>query len=168
MTSTQTPPETAQRPRSLTLTGAGIGAAVALSVAIVYQLVRLGFHLAATRTAGGPVDSADRVFGIYVIGGLLTLVPTAAAGALTGALVAEVLGRTWLRQGPIRAWLTGSLVAYAVAFVISGVILSRERKVPLAHTTWLHTIAYPSVILVVVFGFVGLWLYLSRTWTIKE
>lgn len=161
-------PQVEQRPRSFTLTGAGLGAAVSFAVAVIYQLIRIGLHLAATHTSAAPPDSADRIFGIYVVGGLLSLLPSAAAGAVTGALVAEALGRTWKWQGPIRAWLTGSLVAYAVAFVISAVILSRNRPVPLDHTTWAHTVGYPSILLVVVFGIVGLWLYLSRTWTIKD
>lgn len=165
-------PVAAVRPQRLVLAGAATGAAIELAVAIIYQLIRIGFHLATDLTANttGQLpapESADRIFGVVILGGLLSLPPSAAAGALTGGLIAAVLKRTWLAQGPIRAWLTGSVVAYVVAFAGNAFVLVRQRKIPMAHHTWLHYLGYPSLIFVIVFGLVGLWLYLSRTWTIK-
>jgi hypothetical protein len=165
---------TPKRTQSLAISGLATGAAVQLVVSLVYQLVRIGFRIVQNRTvpAGSTVlptpDTPDRVFGVYIIGGLLSLAPAIVAGAATGAILGVLLDSTWRRQGPLRAWLTGSVLAYAVALLVNGVVLARRRQVPMGYEHWVQLLGYPSVIFVITFGIIGLWLYLSRSWTISE
>ncbi len=152
-------------PRSLVLAGAAAGAAVELAVSVVYVAIRIGFHLARNHTvpAGGstlPVpESADRIFGIYVIGGLLSLGPALLAGASFGALLGAVLKATWNHQGVVRAWLTGSLLAFVVVTVVNAMVIGRARVTPLTYAEWAPLLGYPSIIFVVVFGGIGVWLH---------
>jgi hypothetical protein len=163
-----------KRTQSLALSGLATGAAAQFVVFFVYQLIRIGFRIAENRTlpAGSTVlpvrDTPDRIFGVYVIGGLLSLAPAIVAGVLTGAILGTLLDSTWRRQGPLRAWLTGSVLAYVIALLVNTVVLVRQRKVPMSYEHWAQLVGYPSVIFVILFGIIGLWLYLSRSWTISE
>src|SRR6476469_9238348 len=145
------------------------GAAVQLVVFLIYQMIRIGFRIAENRTlpAGSTVlptpDTPDRILGVYVLGGLLSLAPAIVAGAGTGAVLGTLLDYTWRRQGPLRALLTGSVLAYLIALIVNGVVLARHRQVPLTYEHWAQLIGYPSVIFVITFGIIGMWLYLSRS-----
>jgi hypothetical protein len=46
------------------------------------------------------------------------------------------------------------------------VVLARHRQVPMTYEHWAQLIGYPSVVFVITFGIIGMWLYLSRSWTI--
>lgn len=159
--------ETPVAPRSLVLVGAATGAAVELAVSLVYVLIRVGFHIASTYTvaAGQRVlpspDSPDRVFGVYVIGGLLSLAPSMFAGGLFGALLGTVLHRTRHHQSILGSWLTGSLLAFVAVAVVNAMVLSRTRTQPLTFAEWAPLLGYPSIIFVVTFGGLAVWLYLS-------
>ena len=163
-----------RRTQSLALSGLATGAAVQLVVSLVYQMIRIGFRIAENRTVppGSTVlptpDTPDRILGVYVIGGLLSIAPAIVAGAATGAILGILMDSTWGRQGPLRAWLTGSVLAYVVALLVNVVVLARQRKVPMSYEHWAQLLGYPSVIFVITFGVLGLWLYLSRSWTITE
>ncbi len=159
--------ETPAGPRSLALVGAATGAAVELAVSLVYVLIRIGFHLASTYTvpAGATAlprpDSPDRIFGIYVIGGLLSLAPSILAGGLFGGLLGVALDRTKKHQSVLGSWLTGSLLAFVAVTVVNVVVLSRSRTQVLTFAEWAPLLGYPSIIFVVVFGGLGVWLQLS-------
>jgi hypothetical protein len=162
------------RTQSLALSGLAGGAAAQLIVSLVYQMIRIGFRIAENRTVptGSTVlptpDTPDRILGVYVIGGLLSLAPAIVAGAGTGTILGILLDSSWRHQGPLRAWLTGSVLAYLIALLVNGVVLARHRQVPMTYEHWAQLIGYPSVIFVITFGIIGLWLYLSRSWTISE
>lgn len=156
-------------PQSLLLTGAATGAAVELAVSVVYVLIRIGFDLASNHTV--PVgatalpapDSADRIFGVLVIGGLLTLAPSILAGGLFGALLAVVVKTAGHRLNLLGAWLAGSVLAYVVAMIVNAMVILRTRTEPLRFSEWAPLLGYPSIIFVVIFGGLGVWLHL--TWT---
>ena len=157
------PPET---PMSLPVQGGGTGAAVMLLVMFVYQLVRISWHVASTLTShnGAPAvpEGVDRIIGIYILGGLLSLAPVTLAGGVLGTLLGTLLAMTWERQGPLRSWLTGTLLAYVVALAVNATVLLRHRKTSLPYAQWEHLLGYPSVVFVIAFGGIGVWLYLSR------
>lgn len=159
--------EARANPRSLVLLGAATGAAVELAVSLVYVMIRVGFHIASTYTVpagstGLPVpDSPDRIFGIYVIGGLLSLAPSMLAGGLFGALLGTVLSRTRNQQSVLGSWLTGSLLAFVAVALVNAIVLSRTRTQPLTFAEWAPLLGYPSIIFVVVFGGLGVWLHLT-------
>lgn len=159
--------ETPTGTRSLVLTGAATGAAVELAVSLVYVLIRVGFHIAGTYTlpAGATTlpspDSPDRIFGVYVIGGMLTLAPSLLAGGLFGALLGAVLNRSKRHQSILGSWLTGSLLAFAVVAVVNAMVLGRHRRQPLTFGEWAPLLGYPSIIFILIFGGLGVWLFLS-------
>lgn len=132
-----------------------------------YALIRIGFHLARNHLvpAGGTTlptpESADRVFGVEVIGGLLSIGPATLAGALLGALLGVVLRRTWHRQHLIGAWLTGSLLAFVAALAVNVMVIDRRRSTPLHYTEWAPLLGYPSILLIVVFGGLSVWLFVT-------
>lgn len=154
------------RPQSLMLAGAAAGVAVELAVSLVYVLTRIGFHLASNHTVppGGTTlptpDGPDRIFGIYVVGGLLSLAPSLLAGGLFGALLGTVLKATSARQTILGAWLTGSLLAFIAVLVVNVMVINRSRAVPLRFSEWAPLLGYPSIIFVVVFGGLGVYLHL--------
>lgn len=153
------------RSYSLIFSGAAIGTAVQLVVTFVYALIRIGFHLAANHLvpAGGTTlpapETADKIFGIEVIGGLLSVGPSALAGAFLGALLGLILRLTWRRQGLLGSWLTGSLLAFVAAVIVNVVVIGRARTVPLRYSEWAPLLGYPSVLLIIVFGGIGVWLF---------
>lgn len=159
--------EPVARTRSLALVGAATGTAVELAVSMIYILIRVGFHIASTYTvpAGQTTlpqpDSADRIFGIYVIGALLSLAPSMLAGGLFGALLGAVLQRTQRHQSILGSWLTGSLLAFLAVALVNAAVLTRTRTSPLTFAEWAPLLGYPSIVFVVVFGGLGVWLYLS-------
>ncbi|MCW2809601.1 MAG: hypothetical protein JWP61_59 [Friedmanniella sp.] len=159
---TDLPAPTAPAP-SLALKGGGTGAAMMLALMFLYQLFRIGFHIAGTVTehpgSSAAPDSADRIFGVYVIGGLLSMAPAALAGGVVGAVLGGLLSRRRATKGPVRAWFTGTALSYVVALVVNGSVLVRHRKTPLTYDRWLHLLGYPSVIFVLAFGALGAWLY---------
>lgn len=153
--------------RSVVLTTAATGAAVELAVSLVYQLIRIGFHVASSHTlpAGGAAqptaDSPDRVFGIYVIGGLLSLAPSMLAGGVFGALLGAVMNATKSRQSILGSWLTGSVLAWVAVAIVNTMVLHRTRRQPLGFTEWAPTLGYPSILFVLIFGGLAVWVHLS-------
>jgi len=159
-----TPP--AETPPVLVGAASGVGASVAAM--FVYQLLRIGWHLAHELTrsgAGAPtgLESPDQIFGVLLLGGLLSLAPAIFAGGVLGAVLAAVLLATRRHQGPLRAWLTGSLLAYVVALLVNVTVLARHRSAGLSFTEWRSLIGIPSVLFVLVFGGLGIYLHLRQT-----
>ncbi|SDR72584.1 hypothetical protein SAMN04488543_0224 [Friedmanniella luteola] len=152
-------------PPSLVLRGAATGAAAGLAAMFVYQLLRIGWLLAQdlTRGAGATpgTETATRVVGVLVLGSLLSLAPAVVAGLVLGAVTGGLLSWSWRRQGLIRSWLTGSLVAYVAAFGVNATVLLRDRPQPLRFEHWLTLVGLPSALYVLVLGGVGASLYLS-------
>jgi hypothetical protein len=143
---------------SAVLPGVAAGAASALAAMALYQLVRLSLVLMGPTGAGG----LDRFVGLLLLPALLSLGPCLVAGALLGGLVGLVLTLSWHRQSPVRAALTGALVTAAAAAVINLAFVERHRRVPLTLGHWLHVLGGPSVVFVLVFGGVGLWVYRNQ------
>lgn len=151
---------------SAVLPGIATGAAAATSAMAVYQLIRLGFWVAAAVTtqpnaASAPV-SLDRFVGLELLPSLLSLGPSAVVGALLGGLLGTLITVSWKRQGPIRAALTGALMVYVVALVINLTVLRHHRAVSLTYTHWKVLLGYPCAIFMLTFAAVGAWLYVSR------
>lgn len=148
---------------SLALKGGGTGAAMMLALMFVYQLFRIGFHIASTLTvhpgSTAVPDSADRIFGVYVIGGLLSMAPAALAGGVVGAILGGLLSRRRATKGPVRSWFSGIALSYLVALIVNGSVLARHRKEPFTYDHWLHLLGYPSVVFVLAFGALGAWMY---------
>ncbi|CAA9285380.1 MAG: hypothetical protein AVDCRST_MAG48-80 [uncultured Friedmanniella sp.] len=159
-------PAPAARP-SLVVRGAATGAAAGLAAMVVYQLLRVGWLLAQDLTRGVGAEpaseSASRVVGVLVLGSLLSLAPAVVAGLLLGAVTGGVISWSWRHQGLVRAWLTGSLVAYVAAFVLNATVLLRDRPEPLLFEHWLSLIGLPSILYVLVLGGVGASLHLTGT-----
>jgi len=150
------------------LPGIATGAGAALSAMVVYQLIRLSFWAAtgltvqrgATAPAG--LGGAEHFVGSELLPSLISLGPTLLAGAVLGGATGLVITQTWDRQGPLRAALTGALVAFVVAFIVNTTVLVRHRQTALTYRRWSHLIGYPSVLFVVVFAGVGASVYLAR------
>lgn len=162
------PPAPPPKEAPLVVVGVAVGAATALAVMFVYQLVRIGWQLAheATRQGATPapgLESPDRIFGVLVVGGLLSLAPTILAGGLLGGVLGGFLSWTAERQGLVRSWLSGSLVAYVAALIVNVSVLARHRLQPLEFTEWRRLIGIPSLLFVLIFGGVGVYLYLRQT-----
>ncbi|HEY5821486.1 MAG TPA: hypothetical protein VIT20_05895 [Propionibacteriaceae bacterium] len=159
--------QTPARPRSLVVTSAATGVAVMLAVMLIYVLIRIGFHVAVNHTvpAGGTAlptpDTPDRIFGVYVIGSMITLAPSMLAGGAGGALLGVVMRATWRRQSLLGSWLTGSLLACVLSGIVNGMVLIRSRTVPLRFSEWAPLLGYPSIIFIVVMGGLGVWLFTS-------
>lgn len=157
---------------SLVVGGAAAGAGTSLAVMFVYQLLRVGWRLAyrATSHPGGTVapEGLDRVIGVEVVGGLLSLAPAVFAGGVLGALVGGFLGWSWARQGVLRAGLSGALIAYLIAGLLNLVVLVHHRDTPYAYSAWLTRLGLPSLLYVVVFAGVGAHLYLRRRRLLEE
>jgi hypothetical protein len=140
------------------LPGVAAGAASALVGMGLYQLVRLSIIVMGPTGAGG----VDRFIGLLLLPALLSLGPCLVAGALLGGLVGVVLTLSWNVQSPVRAAVTGALVTAWVAGVINLAFVARHRRVPLTLGHWLHALGGPSVVFVLVFGAVGVWLYRNQ------
>ena len=106
---------------------------------------------------------ASRVVGVLVLGSLLSLAPAVVAGLLLGAVTGGLLTWSWRHQGLVRAWLTGSVVAYVAALVLNATVLLRHRPQPLLFEHWLSAVGLPSILYVLVLGGVGVSLYLTGT-----
>lgn len=150
------------------LVGAASGIAASVAVMLVYQLVRIGWQLVheVTRQAGSAatgLESPDRIFGVLLLGGLLSLAPTVAAGGLLGAVLGWFLSVTRHRQGPVRSWLSGSLLAYALAVLVNVVVLARNRSEALTFDRWRGLLGLPSLLFVLLAGGLGLYLHLRQT-----
>ncbi|GAA1825017.1 hypothetical protein ACFFOM_11895 [Microlunatus capsulatus] len=165
-------PERVQRavaaaPPSLVVRGAATGAAAGLAAMFVFQLLRVGWLMAQdlTRGTGSTPDaeSASRVVGVLVLGSLLSLAPAVVAGLLLGAVTGGLLTWSWRHQGLVRAWLTGSVVAYVAALVLNATVLLRHRPQPLLFEHWLSAVGLPSILYVLVLGGVGVSLHLTGT-----
>lgn len=161
------PPETRPEP-SLLVIGAATGAATSLAVMFVYQLLRISWQLVHEVTRSGAaaasgLESPDRIFGVQVVGGLLSLAPSILAGAVLGAVTGGLLIWSQRRQGLIRSWLTGSLVAYVAALIVNVTVLARHRTAALEYLEWRRLIGLPSLLFVLIFGGVGVYLYLRQT-----
>ena len=159
-----TPPS--ETPPVLVGAASGVGASVA--VMFVYQLVRIGWHLAheLTSAAGGAptgLEAPDRIFGVLLLGGLLSLAPAIFTGGVLGAVLAAILLASQRHQGPLRSWLTGSLLAYVVALLVNLTVLARHRSAALTFTEWRSLLGVPSVLFVLVFGGLGVYLHLRQT-----
>ncbi|HEY0239580.1 MAG TPA: hypothetical protein VGC37_13135 [Friedmanniella sp.] len=150
------------------LPGVVRGAGAALSAMAVYQLLRLSFWAATglTRQPGQAVAAGlgggKHFVGDELLPSLISLGPTLLAGAVLGGAVGLVITQTWDRQGPLRAALTGAVVAFVVAFIVNTTVLTRHRSNALTYRRWSHLIGYPSVMFVFVFAGVGASLYLTR------
>ena len=160
-------PERPPQELPLLVVGAASGAGASLAAMAVYQLIRIGWHLASQLTqhgtaAPGPVDSPDRIFGVLIVGGLLSLAPTVLAGGVLGADTGWFLTVTAHRQGPVRSWLSGSLSAYVAALIVNLTVLLRHRVGYLSYHEWQHEIGIPSLIFVLVFGGIGVYLHLRQ------
>lgn len=160
------PPEPRREP-SLLVIGAATGAAASLAVMFVYQLLRISWQLAheVTRAGAGAatgLESPDRIVGVLVVGGLLSLAPSVVAGAVLGAAVGGFLSWSAHRQGLVRSWLSGSLIAYVAALVVNVTVLSRHRGAALEYLEWRRLIGLPSLLFVLVFGGVGVYLHLRQ------
>lgn len=159
--------ETPARPRSLVVTAAAAGVAVMLAVMVVYVLIRIGFHVATNHTVpvGGSAlptpDSPDRIFGVYVLGAMITLAPSMLAGGVGGALLGVLMRATWRRQSLLGSWLSGSLLACGMAGIVNGIVLTRSRTVPLRFSEWAPLLGYPSIVFILVMGGLGVWLFTS-------
>jgi hypothetical protein len=140
------------------LPGVAAGAASALVAMGLYQLVRLSIIMMGPTGAGG----LDRFIGLLLLPALLSLGPCLVAGVLLGGLVGVVLTLSWELQTPVRAAVTGALVTAWVAGVINLAFVARHRRVPLTLEHWLHALGGPSIVFVVVFGGVGVWLYRNQ------
>lgn len=161
------PPEERPEP-SLLVIGAVAGASASLAVMFVYQLLRVSWTLVHEVTRSGAVaasglESPDRIFGVEVVGGLLSLAPSILAGAVLGAVTGGILIWSGRRQGLIRSWLTGSLVAYVAALLVNVTVLARHRGAPLQFLEWRRLIGLPSLLFVLIFGGIGVYLYLRQT-----
>lgn len=161
------PPEPRAEP-SLVVIGAATGAAASLAVMFVYQLIRISWQLVheVTRAGAGSasgLESPDRIFGVLVVGGLLSLAPAVLAGGVLGAVLGGFLVLSAHRQGLIRSWLSGSLVAYVAALIVNVTVLSRHRGAALEYLEWRRLIGLPSLLFVLVFGGVGVYLYVRQT-----
>ena len=155
------------REPSLVLVGAAAGASSSLAVMFVYQLLRIGWQLVRelTRHGAAPatgLESPDRIFGVLVVGGLLSLAPTVLAGGVLGALLGAFLSWSAHRQGLIRAWLSGSLLAYVAALIVNVTVLARHRGAALEYLEWRRLVGLPSLLFVLIFGGVGVYLRLRQ------
>lgn len=150
------------------LPGIVTGASAALSAMFVYQLIRLSFWAAtgltiqAGATAPAGLGGGEHFVGNELLPSLISLGPTLLAGAVLGGATGLVITQTWNRQGPLRAALTGALVAFVVALIVNTTVLVRHRATALTYRRWSHLIGYPSVLFVVVFAGVGASVYLAR------
>jgi len=150
------------------LPGIATGAGAALSAMVVYQLIRLSFWAATGltiqtgATAPTGLGGGEHFVGSELLPSLISLGPTLLAGAVLGGATGLVITQTWDRQGPLRAALTGALVAFVVAFIVNTTVLVRHRQTALTYRRWSHLIGYPSVLFVVVFAGVGASVYLAR------
>lgn len=150
------------------LIGAAAGASSSLAVMFVYQLVRIGWQLVQELTRHGAtpasgMESPDRIFGVLVMGGLLSLAPAVLAGLVLGALLGAFLSWSARRQGPVRAWLSGSLLAYVAALIVNVSVLARHRGEPLEYLEWRRVVGLPSLLFVLIFGGVGVYLHYRQT-----
>jgi ribose/xylose/arabinose/galactoside ABC-type transport system permease subunit len=161
------PPEARPEP-SLPVIGAVTGASTSLAVMFVYQLLRISWQLVheVTRSGAGAasgLESPDRIFGVQVVGGLLSLAPAILAGGVLGAVTGGLLVWSRRHQGLIRSWLTGSMVAYVAAFILNVTVLARHRTAALEYLEWRRLVGLPSLLFVLIFGGVGVYLHLRQT-----
>jgi len=160
-------PQLPTRP-SPVLAGAASGVAASLAMMFVYQLVRIGWLLVreVTRqpgTGATGLESPDRIFGVLLLGGLLSLAPTIVAGGVLGAVLGWFLAVTRQRQGPVRSWLSGSLLAFGTATLVNLVVLLRHRSEALAYAQWRSLLGIPSLLFVILFGGLGVYLHLRQS-----
>lgn len=161
-------PPAPSREASLVLIGAAAGASASLAVMFVYQLLRIGWQLVQELTRHGALapsglESPDRILGVLVMGGLLSLAPTVLAGGVLGALLGAFLSWSARRQGLVRAWLSGSLLAYGAAVIVNLTVLARHRGAALEYVEWRRLVGLPSLLFVLIFGGVGVYLQLRQT-----
>jgi hypothetical protein len=161
------PPDARPEP-SLVVIGAVTGASASLAVMFVYQLLRISWQLVHEVTRSGAaaasgLESPDRIFGVQVVGGLLSLAPSILAGGVLGAVTGGVLIWSERYQGLIRSWLTGSLVAYVAALIVNVTVLARHRSAALEYLEWRQLVGLPSLLFVLVFGGVGVYLHVRQT-----
>ena len=79
-----------------------------------------------------------------------------------GAVLAVVVKAAGPRLNLLGAWLTGSVLAYVAALIVNAMVILRTRTDPLRFSEWAPLLGYPSIIFVVVFGGLGVWLH--HTW----
>ncbi|HZA04063.1 MAG TPA: hypothetical protein VE617_05830 [Propionibacteriaceae bacterium] len=133
--------------------GAVTGLKVAAIGSVIYLLVFTGWYLV-SEFATDPNLVAGALLTV-VVGGVVGVLPAAVAGLLTGGSLGLVLRRWSDRPRPLLGALAGILLAGVVVTVVVVIVYAATSLGP---NLLLPLVGLPSVIYVVGFAWIGVWL----------
>lgn len=146
----------------LTTSGIRLGAKLAVLLSFLYICLRLLVVLGPFIGAGGPPLSWYLVTGLVIFGyGLvLGILPALVTGVITGWLIAFVIQRFRATFSRTTACLLGLLISMGIAIVINLLLFPKKPFEIEAYQTY---VAIPSIIYIVVSGYMGVRLYIKSS-----
>jgi hypothetical protein len=146
----------------LTTNGIRLGMKLAALLSFLYICLRLLVVLGPFIGAGGPPLSWYLVTGLVIFGYgvVLGVLPALVIGAITGWLIAFVIQRFRVTFSRTTACLLGLLISVGIAIVINLLLFPKKPFETEAYQTY---VVIPSIIYIVVSGYMGVRLYIKNS-----
>ena len=134
--------------------GAVTGMKVAALGSLIYLLLIIGWYLVSELTSDPSLFLGSLL--TFVFGAIFGVLPAMFAALVTGGLLGLIIGGSTSRQSPAISLLAGILLACVVISAVNVVVLAVTR--PLEQFLYVLLVALPSLVFVVGFGWIGVWL----------
>ena len=137
---------------------ARLGAVTGLKVAgvgsVIYLLMIIGWYVVSEFTSDPSLFLGSLL--TFVFGAIFGVLPAMLAGLVTGGLLGLIIGGSTSRRSPVLGLLAGILLACVVIGAVNVVVLNLTG--PLRPFLYVSLVGLPSLVFVVGFGWIGVWL----------
>jgi hypothetical protein len=123
---------------------------------LIYLLIIIGWYVVSEFNSDPSLFLGSLL--TFAVGVIFGVLPATVAPLGTGGLLGLIFGGSTSRQSPALGLLAGILLACVVISAVNVVVLKLTEAEPLRPSLYVSLVGLPSLVFVIGFGWIGVWL----------